>query len=306
MKVFVVIVTYNGENWIKACLESILNSTMPISVIVVDNNSSDKTVQIIKNDFKSVNLLEQKENLGFGKGNNLGLAYALKNEVDYVFLLNQDAFVANDTIEIMVNLAQLNPEYGILSPIHLNGNGDNLDESFLYYINNNYCKNFISDFVLNNPKQSIYNLPMINAAAWLLPRNTLETVGGFDPMFFLYGEDYNYCQRVKFHKLKIGVTPLTKIRHDSNNYNTIEFKIGSKGFYDKFLNRIKIEYGNVNSDKFKDISKLIFYLRKQSILSLLKFDIENFKINQIKLKLVENLNLEEKVQSNRKKGRNYL
>lgn len=306
MKVFVVIVTYNGEKWIKACLDSVINSTLSVSVIVVDNNSADETVQIIKNDFRSVNLLEQNENFGFGIANNIGISYALKNEANYVFLLNQDVFVANDTIEIMVNLAQSNPDYGILSPIHLDGNGNNLDESFLYYINNNYCENFISDFVLNKPKQDIYNLPMINAAAWLLPRNTLETVGGFDPMFFLYGEDDNYCQRVKYHGLKIGITPLTKIRHDSNNNNTTEYKTGSKGFYDKFLNRIKIEFSNVNSDKYKDIGKLIFYLRKQSLLSLLKFDIENYKINRTKIKLVVNLNLEEKVIMNRTKSRNYL
>ncbi|MDP3945575.1 MAG: glycosyltransferase family 2 protein [Lutibacter sp.] len=306
LKVFVVIVTYNGEKWIKACLESVINSIIPLSIIVVDNNSTDDTVTIIKNDFTNVNLLEQNENFGFGIANNIGISYALKNETDYVFLLNQDTTIEKDTIEQLVKLAKVNPDYGILSPIHLNGNGSYLDDSFLYYVNNNYCKNFISDFVLSKPKQDIYDLPMINAAAWLLPRNTLETVGGFDSMFFLYGEDDNYVQRVKFHNLKIGITPLTKIRHDSNNNNAIKFEIGSKGYYDKFLNRIKIEYGNVNSDKYKDIGKLIFYLRKQSLVTLLKFDIENYKINRNKIKLVENLNLEEKVQSNRKKGSNYL
>lgn len=306
LKIFVVIVTYNGAKWIRTCLDSVLNSSMPISVIAVDNNSTDETVQIIKNDFRDVILLEQNENFGFGIANNIGISYALKNETDYVFLLNQDTIIANDTIELLIKLAQCNTEYGIISPTHLNGNGVALDESFLYFIKNTYCKNYISDFVLNKPKQDIYNLPMINAAAWLLPRSTLETVGGFDPMFFLYGEDDNYCQRVKYHGLKIGITPLTKIRHDSNNNNTTEYKTGSKGFYDKFLNRIKIEYGNINSDKYKDIGKLIFYLRKQSLLSLLKFDIENYKINQTKIKLISNLNLEEKVIMNRTKSRNYL
>lgn len=306
LKVFVVIVTYNGEKWIKGCLESVLNSTIPISIIVVDNHSSDKTVEIISNDFREVRLLEQNENFGFGIANNIGISFALINDADYVFLLNQDTTIKKDTIEQLVKLAMANPAYGILSPMHLNGNGNSLDESFLHYISNNYCKNFISDFVLGKPKQDIYDLPMINAAAWLLPKHTLEVVGGFDPMFFLYGEDDNYVQRVKYHNLKIGITPLTKIRHDSNNNNAIKFEIGSKAYYDKFLNRIKIEYGNVNSDKYKDFDKLIFYLRKQSLMSILKFDIINYDINKNKIKLISDLNFKEKVFFNRKKGRNYL
>ena len=303
MKVFTIIVTYNGMKWIDQCLKSLVNQS---EVVVVDNNSSDDTVNHIKQYFPSIKVLIQTENLGFGIANNIGISFALKNEANYVFLLNQDTTIEENTIKVLVNLAQANPDYGIISPIHLNGNGNYLDESFLYYINNNYCKNFISDFVLGKTKQSIYNLSMISAAAWLLPKNTLETVGGFDPMFFLYGEDDNYCQRVNFHKLKIGITPLTKIRHDSNNNNAKENKIGSKVYYDQFLNRIKIEYGNVNSDKYKDIGKLIFYLRKQSLLSLLKFDFNKYLIFRTKIKLISNLNLEEKVQLNRKKDSNYL
>lgn len=301
-RVFAIIVTYNGMEWIEECIQSLLDSTLKTSIIVVDNNSCDNTVSFIKEKYnEDVFLIESKENLGFGKGNNLGLSYALQNGADYFFLLNQDAFIEKNTLEKLVEVANNNPEFGIISPIHLNGNSSALDEMFLYYIKSAYCKNFISDFVLNKPKQSIYNLPMINAAAWLLPKKTLETVGGFDPMFFLYGEDDNYCQRVRFHNLKIGITPLTRIRHDSNNNNTKEFKIGSKGYYDKFLNRIKIEYGNINSDKYKEIGKLIFYLRKQCLKNLLKFDIKNFMINRTKIKLIDNLNLEEKVLFNRKK-----
>lgn len=306
MKVFVVIVSYNGEKWIKNCLFSISKSSFPVEVIVVDNNSFDNTISIISEEFKNITLLKQNKNLGFGSANNIGISYALKQNSDYVFLLNQDTIIEKDTVKQLVKLALNFPDYGIISPTHLNGDGTALDKSFLYYINAKYCENYISDFVLNREKQSIYDLPIINAAAWLLPKKTLDIVGGFDPMFFLYGEDDNYCQRVLFNNLKIGITPLARILHDSENNNSKEFKRGSKQYYDKFLNRIKVVYSNVNTDKYKEISKLIFYLKKQSIMHLLKFDIKNYKINKTKIKLVRNLNLEEKVLFNRKKGRNYL
>jgi GT2 family glycosyltransferase len=88
---------------------------------VVDNNSADDTVNFIKANYPEVTLLEQNKNLGFGKANNIGISLAMKNEADYVFLLNQDAWVQPDTIEKLVSAHQREPQFGILSPMHLNG-----------------------------------------------------------------------------------------------------------------------------------------------------------------------------------------
>jgi GT2 family glycosyltransferase len=306
MKVFAIIVTYNGMKWIQECLKSVSYSSIPIKIIVIDNCSTDGTVNFIKSNFKEIILLEQNGNLGFGKANNIGISFALKESSDYVFLLNQDAFVMADTIEKLIATAQQNQEYGIISPIHTNASGTVLDQSFLYYTRNSGGSGFLSDFVLNRIKKDIYSLPMINAAAWLIPKTTLEVVGGFDPMFFLYGEDDNYCQRVLYHQLQIGIVPEVFIRHDSDNNYVKPIKKGSKKYYDKFLNSVKVRYGNVNNDYYKDLGKLTLYLRNQSLLSLLKFDLENYTINRTKMKLVSDLNLKRNVLFNRKKGRNNL
>ena len=71
---FIIIVTYNGERWIRQCI----NSCLGYNVIVIDNNSSDQTIKIIENEYPKVVLLKQENNLGFGKANNLGISYALK------------------------------------------------------------------------------------------------------------------------------------------------------------------------------------------------------------------------------------
>ena len=91
MKVFVIIVTYKGKRWYDRCFGSLRQSTIPLQTIVVDNASNDGTVDYIRENYPEIYLIESKENLGFGKGNNLGLRYALDHGCDYVFLLNQDA-----------------------------------------------------------------------------------------------------------------------------------------------------------------------------------------------------------------------
>ena len=92
-KTFVIIVTYNGSKWIETCLKSIETSNEPLKVIVVDNNSKDNTLNIIRSKFPDTILIDNKKNFGFGKSNNLGIKKALELGGEYFFLLNQDAFI---------------------------------------------------------------------------------------------------------------------------------------------------------------------------------------------------------------------
>ena len=114
---FIIIVTYNAMNWLSKCL----NSCKDYPVVVIDNASTDETVTYIKKQFPKVHLIPQSKNLGFGQANNLGIRYALNNGADYVFLLNQDAYLQGECINQLIKIHQNNPEFGILSPIHLNG-----------------------------------------------------------------------------------------------------------------------------------------------------------------------------------------
>ena len=301
-KVYIIIVTFNGLQWLQKCLDS----TFPYPVIIIDNYSTDGTPQFIKTNYPEAILFEQNENLGFGKANNIGISHALKLGADFVFLLNQDAYLFPDTIEKLVTGQNANPDYGVLSPIHLNGKGDRLDRNFSHYVNYNANPDFYSDFVLKNPLLDVYGVPFVNAAGWLISKNCLETVGGFDPVFFHYGEDDNYCQRVLYHGFKIGICPNTFIRHDSNHHYHGKKKKGSKEYYSRFLNKVKVEYANVNrADKeaLKDQKKK--YLQ-DAFKSLIKFDLREMKINLHKRKLIRHLDFSEAIKEGRKKGGNYL
>lgn len=205
MKVACVIVTHNGKPWIAQCVSSVLGSSYPAHVIVVDSASTDDTAQIVKS-FPEVEFVALEQNVGFGVANNVGLNRALKQEAEYVLLLNQDAWVAEDTIEQLVNVAHSLPELGILSPVHWNGNGSALDPNFLSYVSKAINED-ANSLVKDGADKSVRFVPFVNAAIWLLPRNSLEKIGGFDPLFFMYKEDNDYCERVKWHNLQIGITP---------------------------------------------------------------------------------------------------
>jgi GT2 family glycosyltransferase len=249
MDVFIIIVTYNAMPWIKQCL----NSCAGYNVLVVDNASSDGTLGYIQEQYPNVHVMSQQKNLGFGSANNRGIDYALEKGAKAVFLLNQDAYLEKGCVEALLKVFVDHPEYGILSPIHLNGSGERLDRSFSHCLAFDYSPDFYSDFVLQKPLKQIYKTPFINAAGWLLTKEILNAVGGFDPLFFHYGEDENYCQRALYHGFKIGVVPTAFMKHDREDRIRPKLKRGSPEFLNSWERSLKTRYGNINKDNFKEL-----------------------------------------------------
>lgn len=276
-KVHIVIVTYNGMQWLSKCLES----TKGYDVIVVDNNSNDGTVDYIKKNHPKITLLEQTENLGFGQANNLGMCHALKIGAEYILLLNQDAYLLSGTVEKLIEVHKDNAFYGVISPIHLNGLGNKLDKGFSNYIsyNNN---NFLYFDAINNSLSAIYEVPFVNAACWLLPKSTLEKVGGFDPLFFHYGEDVNYCQRLKYHGFKVGVIPNTFIRHD-REFIKKEQNNQKKPSIDLFY---ILKWADINADNVNAIKERLKVLKAVRFKALLKLDLSKVKYCNQEIKLI--------------------
>ncbi len=199
-----IIVTYNGEKWIRQCLDSLFSSNLKTDIYIIDNGSTDGTLNIIKN-YPEIKVTQSNENLGFGKANNLLLKKTFHSgNYDYFFLINQDAWVKPDCIGQLVDFMKNNQEYGIVSPVHYNKNFSEIDFNFSEYLNKTK---------LNSGKE-IISVPFVNAAIWLLSRKCLEKVGLFNPYFNHYGEDKNYCNRAEYKKLKIGVLINAQANHD--------------------------------------------------------------------------------------------
>ena len=217
-KVFVIIVTYKGSQWYDRCFSSLRASTFPLQIIVVDNASNDGSIDYIKTNYPEIILIESNKNLGFGQANNKGIRYALDHGCNYVFLLNQDAWIEPDTIGFLIKAHNGNNHFGILSPLHLTPDKAHLEKGVLTYLDDFKVtdRKLLEDLYFHR-LHDIYETSYINAAAWLIPKETLSTVGGFDPIFFQYGEDDNYMRRVLFHGYKIGICPLVRIVHDCDN-----------------------------------------------------------------------------------------
>ena len=211
-KIYAVIVSYNGEALIRQCLNSLKDSNISVNIVVVDNASEDNTIKIIESDFPGIVLCKSETNRGFGYANNIGIKYAYDNAASHIFLLNQDARIEPDTIEKMISAGKENPDFFVLSPVHLNKEGNGFDRGFMQYALPPFCENFFFEGYTSSLKR-LYSTTFVNAAAWLMSRETISIIGFFDPLFFHYGEDRDYCNRVLFHKKKIGIVSDSKIYH---------------------------------------------------------------------------------------------
>lgn len=300
--IYVVIVTYKGKLWYDRCFTSLRESEIPVQIVVIDNASNDGTVEYIRENYPEIHLIASETNLGFGQGNNKGMRYALDNGADYVFLLNQDAWIEPNTLKELIEIHKKNPEYGILSPMHLNAEKTAIEKGLMHYVADLKITDpeWINDLYFGTTKD-IYNTNYVNAAAWLLPRKTLETVGGFDPIFYHYGEDDNYMQRVIYHGLKIGLCPSVKVVHDT------ERRIISKVYTDNVYKKcLLIDLANINTNE--NFNSVFLHKSKKIILKSFK---GNWKVAKAYIKdLIFMFDMKQKIkvsrESNSVKNLNWL
>ena len=193
-RVQIVVVTYNAHDWVQPCLDSVRDHARGAGVVVVDNASNDNTAEIVRDEYSEVRLIRLRRTSASGRGNNVGIRAALDAGCDYVFLLNQDARFEAGALERLVEAADTRPKCGIVSPLHLDWEGESLDPQFLQYAHRS-APDLLSDATLGTVAD-FYPIEFVAAALWLVRREVCEQVGGFDPVFFLYGEDRELAKRI--------------------------------------------------------------------------------------------------------------
>lgn len=208
-KLLVIIVTYNGMKWIDRCLSSLRASSLPADVLVVDNGSVDGGPEYIREHYPEVMVHCADSNLGFGRANNVGLQKASAEGYDYVYLLNQDAWVYPETFERLISAMQSHPEYGILSPMQLTVSGDKPDPRFA-----RWCPERAEQEWRSSSEGQIHDVKFVMAAHWMVSRVCLNKVGGFSPAFAHYGEDDNYIHRARYHGFSTGILSDALAVHD--------------------------------------------------------------------------------------------
>lgn len=270
-KTFCIIVTYNGKHWIERCISSVISSNKRLNVIVIDNASVDGTTDLIQTNFPEVKIIKLESNIGFGKANNIGIKYALNKDAEYIFLLNQDAWIGQDTINELIAFHKKHKDFGLISPLQYDSSGIKLDKNFSNYISANTIEKI--EYSLHN-NNCFEETSYVNAASWLISIECLKKVGIFNPIFNHYGEDNDYCNRVIYHGYRIGILYSASIVHDriydmNNPFRKYESKIYSAA-QSNALNinhTLLINYLKWGFQRTKKIIKLILMLEFRMITS---------------------------------------
>ena len=211
----VIIPTYNGARFIREALKSVFAQTLvPHEVIIVDDTSSDETVAIVAKEFPQVKMLRNEHNRGFGATCNRGIQEALYNGADAVCLINQDLRLHLNCIATLTAAMQQHPGFGLLSAFQVAYDGDVIDPGFHGWA----PKSMWSDLFLGRMK-GVYSVDFMPAAAVLIRRETLLNVGGFDPLFHMYGEDDDLCHRMITFGWKIGLAPKAIAYHWNGGFH---------------------------------------------------------------------------------------
>ena len=184
-----VIVSFKSSHIIDKCIKSIDSN---IKIIVVENSDNIQIKKYLENKFSNVEVIIAKENLGYGKGNNLGIS---KVDTQYVFVLNPDVILKENCLqELFKAQIVLRDDFAILAP--------NLLDNYGYFLNRN-----------NNFKKSILEVDYVKGFAMLinLKKVTFEEI--FDENFFLFLEEIDLCKRIKNNGEKIFVVQESKVQH---------------------------------------------------------------------------------------------
>ena len=211
----IILLNWNNSHYTIDCVNSLLNTTYQNKkIIIVDNFSNDNSVNKIKTKFPDIKIIQNKSNLGFAGGNNVGIKYAIKNKFDFIMLLNNDTVVKNTFIEPLVDSFKKNVM--AVQPLILNypdsntiwNNGGSINSLFGIFktINKNKSINLIKNF---NKKETEW----ISGCCFMIRSSVIDEIGILDDNFFVYYEDVDWSIRITEKKYKILIVPSSIIYH---------------------------------------------------------------------------------------------
>lgn len=213
-KIFIIILNYNGVLDTIDCLASLYKQDYPhFEVVVVDNGSTDDSVQVISRIYPNVIVIENKTNYGYTGGNNIGIQYAIENDAQYVWLLNNDTIVESDSLSKLFMAANESVNIGLASPliyyydkpseIQFSGNIINWREKNI---------SVVRDVELLTNKTALKNMALWGTAL-LIKRDVINKIGILNDKYFAYHEDIEYSSRAIKNGFINIVVPSSKVYH---------------------------------------------------------------------------------------------
>jgi GT2 family glycosyltransferase len=219
------IVSYNTSDLLRACLQSLeaRRDEIALEIIVIDNNSSDGSAEMVRAEFPKVLLIEAGENLGYGRANNLGLKDAGGR---YFFVLNSDTEVQPGALRALVDFLDNHPKAGAVTAQLILPDGSiqpscatdpNLMKVFWEqtYLDRLFPHNKITGgYTMTHWNyDDIREVEQVAGAAVVIRREAWQQIGGFDPAFFMYFEDTDLCIRLRKAGWSIWFLPDARVHH---------------------------------------------------------------------------------------------
>jgi GT2 family glycosyltransferase len=210
-----VILNTNRRDDTLACLESLEKSTYPKNhIIVLDNASTDGSVEAIRERFPQVEIIQLKENKGYAGNNNVGILAAVKNNADWIFVLNEDTLLDPNCIEEMVTAAEEDPSAGIVGPMVYHHDEPDVIQSaggsFGPYLESIHIAQ-------NEPDRGQFKQPTqvdwVSGCAIMVKREVIEDIGILDERFFYYWEETEWCLRAGRNGWKVLHVPNARLWH---------------------------------------------------------------------------------------------
>jgi len=183
-------------------------------VIVADNASTDDSVDYIKLNFPSIILIQNEENLGFAKGNNLAMEFALDQGADYILLLNNDTAAERDMVEKLLITAESDNSIGIVGPMVFD-----IENKSLVHEAGMMCDKFGYPIAIRgeeiDDKQSISEVFFVSGSALMIKQEVLKKIGFFDEEYFMFAEDLDLCWRAQLAGYEVVVNRTARVYHAS-------------------------------------------------------------------------------------------
>ena len=242
MRVAVIIVTYNAQDRINECIDSVKKQTYPkdkFKIFIIENNSSDNTLAIIKTQYPEIDLTINDYNAGFAKGNNIGIQKATNENYEYIVLLNDDTVVDSQWLEKLVAKAETEQKIGsVQSLIFLYSDKRKINTTggAMHYLGFGYCNNYLEDIdqITHFPTEIAYS----GGVSVLYKADVLKKIGAFDDLFFMYHEDFDLGWRIRLAGYKNVLEP------ESVCYHKYSFSKSIKKYFWMEKNRLIVIFSN--------------------------------------------------------------
>ncbi|HNT23470.1 MAG TPA: glycosyltransferase family 2 protein [Anaerolineales bacterium] len=215
--VIVLILNWNNPQDTIVCLESVTKSDYPnFSVVVIDNGSTDNSVTMLRQSFPNLDIQELHSNFGYAEGNNIGMRYALSKRADYLLILNNDTWVAQDMLNELVKYAVAHPAAGMVGPKVLCGMGKDILFASGSFINWHKGEIMHRGMFQVEDQPSLSNpedVDFIIGCGVLVSKALVTSVGMLDARYYLNFEDVEWSIRAKREGFAVVYVPKAKMWH---------------------------------------------------------------------------------------------